>query len=74
MKSRYIEIHSLPKDIKREISEASGLYEPRHEKTCFYPMRTTKAQISLRIMYPYMFGSVPSPPCISKKALDKLQS
>ena len=23
--------------------------EPRHEKTCFCPMRTTKAQISLRI-------------------------
>ena len=23
--------------------------EPRHEKTCFYHMRTTKAQISLRI-------------------------
>ena len=24
-------------------------YEPRHEKTCLYHMRTTKAQISLRI-------------------------
>ena len=24
-------------------------YEPRHEKTCFMPVRTTKAQISLRI-------------------------
>ena len=25
------------------------LYEPRHEKTCFCPMQTTKVQISLRI-------------------------
>ena len=24
-------------------------YEPRHEKTCFSPTRTTKVQISLRI-------------------------
>ena len=24
-------------------------YELRHEKTCFRPMRTTKAQISVRI-------------------------
>ena len=26
-----------------------NIYEPGHEKTCFCPMRTTKAQISLRI-------------------------
>ena len=27
----------------------SELFEPRHEKTCLCHMRTTKAQISLRI-------------------------
>ena len=27
----------------------SYTYEPRREKTCFYHMQTTKAQISLRI-------------------------
>ena len=32
---------------KTEVS--SFLYEPCHEKTCFCHMRTTKAQISLRI-------------------------
>ena len=26
-----------------------GLYGPRHEKTCLFNMRTTKAQISLRM-------------------------
>ena len=29
--------------------ELSYMYEPHHEKTCFCHMRTTKAQISLRI-------------------------
>ena len=29
--------------------ETLGSYEPRHEKTCLWHMRTTKAQINLRI-------------------------
>ena len=31
----------------KEIHLVFVRYEPRHEKTCFCPMRTTKAQISL---------------------------
>ena len=30
-------------------SDGVRIDEPHHEKTCFCPMRTTKAQISLRI-------------------------
>ena len=33
------------------------LFEPRHEKTCFCPMRTTKAQISLRGSAPLLFAT-----------------
>ena len=32
-----------------KISTSPIVFEPRHEKTCFMPMQTTKAQISLRI-------------------------
>ena len=41
--------HLLTFDIQLKISAAFYKYEPRHEKTCFCPMQTTKAQISLHI-------------------------
>ena len=31
------------------IAHTTNINEPRHEKTCIMPMRTTKVQISLRI-------------------------
>ena len=38
------------KDVKGDLQDnAKVWYEPRHEKTCLCPMRTTKAQISLRM-------------------------
>ena len=35
-------------EMEKDVGEVC-LYEPRHEKTCFMPMRTTKVQICLRI-------------------------
>ena len=42
--------HSIIKGLPY-ISETDqlGIYKPGHDKTCLCPMRTTKAQISLRI-------------------------
>ena len=35
--------------IARHLDEQGLMYEPRHEKTCFCHMQTTKVKISLRI-------------------------
>ena len=35
-------------DMQADVTSLST-YEPRHEQTCLWHMRTTKAQISLRI-------------------------
>ena len=36
---------------KKYIYNFEDVYEPRHEKMCFFHMRTTKTQISLRIWF-----------------------
>ena len=52
------------------------LYEPRHEKTCLFHMRTTKAQISLRIrslISTFVFHCLDSMiPLVSKSEISSL--
>ena len=47
--SAFICIYTDGQYTKTLVQHVRYLYEPRHEKTCFCHMRTTKTQISLRI-------------------------
>ena len=45
----FFALYALPKQVLENLHKEVKINEPCHEKTCFCHMRTTKAQISLRI-------------------------
>ena len=48
------------RDVTVEEKKNLKTYEPRHDKTCFCHMRTTKAQISLRLISAFVFRCLDS--------------